>query len=442
MSSTGGHIENADDNNDNNDNNDNIVCISKHLTKYDKHVVQPWYNCYTCSNDIHLGCCMICAQICHAEHKIGNQHGKIGINYPNVTGFFCDCAVNVFKNPCKCQPIDPLIRALGDSTVAKVDTKMVQITQSVERSSTVISPVNLNMGLEMAGVVFGCSNIVNEYIALRYVERPCNELMMACGIFGTGNRDLQHRLDFNIHTSERNDAQTINRFVSKATNGKIDNLLSSEPTGIVLVSALYFDGEWEEPFNADKTKKDRTFYSMFGTSSVDMMVRTSKSDTKFIKTQDLKSIVLPYRNGRFVAIFTLPTSSQAMIQPLLSRENVLDQWNSHLNLKNVADKKVDVMLPKFKKEYSHENTHKILEKVGLDWTSFSSATGIEYVIQKVVLEVDEEGTKGAAASEWIAMGIESLPNADETWHGDRPFIMSVIDIQDGSIIFSGVIDFE
>lgn len=71
-------------------------------------------------------------------------------------------------------------------------------------------------------------------------------------------------------------AQTINDYVSRGTNGKITNVISSDTfsvnTGILAVNAINFNGSWVSPFNKHKTVKRTIFYTSSATSTlVDMM---------------------------------------------------------------------------------------------------------------------------------------------------------------------------
>lgn len=40
-----------------------------------------------------LGCCVVCAKICHQGHQLSEAL---------LSSFFCDCGAGDGKNPCKC----------------------------------------------------------------------------------------------------------------------------------------------------------------------------------------------------------------------------------------------------------------------------------------------------------------------------------------------------
>ena len=55
----------------------------------------------------------------------------------------------------------------------------------------------------------------------------------------------------------------VNDWVSNKTDGKIQNMLGSQPdpfTKIIMVSALYFAGKWELPFIQQLTKRSSLLF--------------------------------------------------------------------------------------------------------------------------------------------------------------------------------------
>ena len=43
---------------------------------------QHWYHCHTCKMNDNVGCCTICAKVCHKDHDV---------TYAKYGSFFCDC---------------------------------------------------------------------------------------------------------------------------------------------------------------------------------------------------------------------------------------------------------------------------------------------------------------------------------------------------------------
>ena len=62
------------------------------FTKKD-YVNQPWYHCETCNLTGNLGCCAICAAVCHKGHNI---------KFYKMNSFYCDCGT---KEICNCEAL-------------------------------------------------------------------------------------------------------------------------------------------------------------------------------------------------------------------------------------------------------------------------------------------------------------------------------------------------
>lgn len=398
---------------------------------------QPWYNCYTCEPvSVNKGVCFVCASTCHKGHSLGNKNKEIGISNFNETLFYCDCGDNAYAIPCQCYEPDMIDRALSgkaEKNDLTVDCSMIRAVLSL-RQSAIISPTNLKMALELAGSVFNCNDIVNAFIGTKkytLVSDPC--LSVACGVFGVNSsHKMTGQINFDYELREQNGMNIVNSFVEDRTNGLIKNLLSQEPFGITVVSTLYFKGEWESPFDVYQTRKAYEFKGINGTVKVDMMCKYGDKNSKFILSQTLKSLVLPYLGGRFVAVLTLPRDKNSS-----SRDLNLEEWKSHLNLTNVKDMKIHHYVPKFKKEFDYRNMDQILESAGFDYPRFRAKSQIDEIVHKVVIEFDEKGTKASAATGLQSKGMAQV---DEYWEGTVPFMLGVIDLSDMSLLFSGLMD--
>jgi len=321
----------------------------------------------------------------------------------------------------------------------QVDFDIVQATlQSM--TSGVVSPVNLKMAIELAGELFKCTDLTMPFIKTKYTENPDPSLLVACGVFGYPALIGPPVLDvsFGYEVSNQNGADLINKFVETKTNGVIKQILNSEPVGTSLVSTLYFKGSWQDKFDEHQTRKEFTFKGVNGEAKVDMMCKYGREKTNFISTNNFESIVLPYLGGRFAAVLTLPRSANASMHNLFRDRSSYDELSSHFNLSTMRQLKVQHYVPKFKKEFSYQNMHVILQNAGFNFQEFKQKSGIDEVIHKVVLEVDEVGTTAAAATVMVSRGISSV---DAHWIGDRPFTIAIMDLSDKTILFWGLIDF-
>ena len=406
------------------------------------YVEQPWYNCWTCNPTDNVGVFFVCAHVCHKGHQLGNQHGEIGIEHFNRLGFYCDCGSGDMKDPCKCAPVQYLTKMINERATVNNLQVDYDIVQSMLQSTKagVISPVNLKMALELAGELFKCTDLTLPFIKTKYTEKADPALQVACGIFGykalIGPPVLNVRFGYEV--TQATGADLINKFVETKTNGVIKKLLNSEPVGTSLVSVLYFKGSWQDKFGTHQTKNGFTFKGAKGEAKVDMMCKYGREKTNFIATNNFESIVLPYVGGRFVAVLTLPRDGNKSMHDLFRDRSCYEELSSHFNLSTMRPLKVQHYVPKFKKEFTYQNMQAILHNAGFNFHEFRRRSGIDGVIQKVVVEVDEVGTTAAAVT---AMVKRSASFVDAEWIGDRPFTFAIMDLSDRSILFWGLIDF-
>ncbi len=163
----------------------------------------------------------------------------------------------------------------------------------------------------------------------------------------------------------------------------------------------------------------------------------SKGEFNYYEDQDLQILELPYGNGK-VSMYIFLSSDIKKFYEKLTVEN-LNTWLSKMSKANVV-----VSLPKFKLEYEKE-LKEILKDMGLgiafsDEVNFSNmissrsvGLSIDKVLHKTFLEVNEEGTEAAAATEVLIIGIP------HKFIVDKPFFFIIKDKQNGTILFMGSI---
>jgi serpin B len=235
---------------------------------------------------------------------------------------------------------------------------------------------------------------------------------------------------------------TINDWVAGKTNDKIRDLLSAGSidtlTRLVLVNAVYFNGDWVLPFSPNATSAG-TFHGVNGDTPAQMMHKTA--DVSYGQGNGWRAINLPYYGG---AVFTaiLPDNLAAFESSFNAA--ALADIDSALNSTQVA-----LTLPKFKIEgdaFSLKDPLKTLGATTLfmqDKADFSGISTKEplYVsaaLHKAFINVDEKGTEAAAAT---AIGISTMsaplspPPVVLTF--DKPFVFLIRDTATGAIVFLG-----
>jgi serpin B len=244
---------------------------------------------------------------------------------------------------------------------------------------------------------------------------------------------------------------SINEWVDEKTHGKIPEVLSqplSENTRLVLVNALYYLGNWAEPFSADNTY-DETFYGTSSQSEVPFM--HEKRAVLYASGSTYQLISIPFSGdsgdeGPFAMAFILP-------RPDVSIEDVIKELNEDGFAEIIEDaggEDVVISLPKFEFEYGTSVTG-LMEKRGMTEAfgqdaEFDSMTGgendlfISDIIHKTYIKVDEEGAEAAAVTA-VLMDVTAMPNEPEqetVFCADRPFIFAIYDTTDNAVLFTGI----
>ena len=240
---------------------------------------------------------------------------------------------------------------------------------------------------------------------------------------------------------------TINSWVSKNTEGKIDKIVDRlmPDNVLLLINAIYFKGQWQFEFKKQNTKPDMFTVAGGEKKQVPMM---SQSGTFFYyEGKDFQSVALPYGQGSVSMYIFLPDEQTSLDQfeQNLTSEN-WDTW-----MKSFAFKPGDLMLPRFKVEWELK-LNEALKALGMadafdpQRANFSQITPvsannnlfISEVKHKSWGEVNEEGTVAAAATS-VTGTLTSIqpPQQRFVMKVDRPFFFAIRDNRTGVLLFIG-----
>ncbi|XP_059483548.1 alpha-1-antiproteinase-like [Neocloeon triangulifer] len=197
----------------------------------------------------------------------------------------------------------------------------------------------------------------------------------------------------------------INDWVADATNQKIINLFP-EPldltTRLVLVNALYFKGDWKNPFDRTKTTTAPFKSALGGNVDVQMMSHKAKFVYKKLEQYDAQLVVLPYEGGELSMVIILPKEEDG----LPNLESKLGVEDLPTLLEGAKESPINLLLPRFKIESTHD-LKTISQKLGLKLlfggtADFSGITdekvNVDSFVQKAYFEVNEEGAEGSVSS--------------------------------------------
>ncbi|KAM8953428.1 glia-derived nexin [Pelodytes ibericus] len=269
--------------------------------------------------------------------------------------------------------------------------------------------------------------------------------------FESKNKDVFHSQVRSIDFQEKNAAaSTINQWVKNETKGLIEELISPELldsslTRLVLVNALYFKGLWKSRFQHENTKK-RTFHGPEGkTYQVPMLAQLSLFRSGSASTPSglwYNVIELPYHGGSLSMLVALPTDESTPLSAIIPHisTKTLQSWMT------MAPKRVQLILPKFSVE-AVTDLKGPLKNLGItdlfdaskaNFTKIarSEQLHLSHLMQKAKIEVNEDGTKAAAATTAILIARSSPP-----WFiVDRPFLFFIRHHPTGAVLFTGQVN--
>ena len=308
--------------------------------------------------------------------------------------------------------------------------------------------------------------------------------------------DFQHqgeRLASNSSSAElgsnvSNIQQMINDWVERQTKGRISNFLSAPVPNSTLLMALnviFFKGDWQYKFDPADTQTDATFTLTSG-KAVKMPMMVNKLPLAFAHDANIKAamIELPYKAQRLGLFILLPDDTSGIYQLMqqLNSTTFANLISSMRKPSPMANEQgpggINVRIPKFSIDSSPRLSQVLSQQLGLKtlfapdtadlsgmFTSslsnggkrsptatagngsltndqsasnsnpFTPQVGLDELLHKAVLQVDEQGSVAAASSATIVERV-GLFNS-HYFEADHPFLLFLMDKQTGLVLFSG-----
>ncbi len=246
--------------------------------------------------------------------------------------------------------------------------------------------------------------------------------------------------------------EQINAWCSENTQGLVPKMLEDpldETTRLALLDAIYFNGDWEIPFDALDTM-ELPFTREDGTQiQVDTM-RMMEENQRYLHSSLGEGVLLPYQGGDFAYVAILPEEGTSVRQlyssltpdalaELLESENT-ELCNLSLPKYEVGfDRKLNESLQAMGLVRAFEE--EMADFSGLGTTIQGNPMYISLVRQKAVFRLDEKGTEAAAvtmvAVDECAALLETRPRE---LHFDRPFVYMILDLESRIPLFVGIMD--
>ena len=242
----------------------------------------------------------------------------------------------------------------------------------------------------------------------------------------------------------------LNRWVSKKTDGMISDLLEKEPgaqTMLYLVNAACFDAKWETPYTKGNVRTDGIFTAASGKrQTADYL---DSHETIYLSGNNVSGFLKPYDGGKYAFVALVPDEGVTLADYLrnLTGEHLYQLITDH----HYAD--VQASIPKFTAR-SELELEEPLRAAGIsdlfdvsaaDLRGLGSAPSgntlyVNSVLHKTYLELDENGTKAAAATSLDVTAGAAPPSEDvKTVTLDRPFLYMVVDTHACVPLFMGTV---
>lgn len=230
--------------------------------------------------------------------------------------------------------------------------------------------------------------------------------------------------------------ELINGWIADETSGLIPELFPDRSfdasTRMVLVNAGAMDAPWEFPFDPAATGPG-PFTLIDGTSANVPMMHYDEY-LPSLWTENLQAVELPYGGGALSMVVIAPTDLAAFEADLTAESlaAVIDQ---------IQDGGIHLSMPKWTAR-THAQLNDTLSTLGMP-TAFSAAADFSGMVDggglflaqvehEAVIEVDERGTRAAAAT-----GGEMAASHGPTIEINRPYLYVIRDQGAGTIMFIG-----
>lgn len=247
----------------------------------------------------------------------------------------------------------------------------------------------------------------------------------------------------------------INRWAEEHTAGRIKNLVPDNTlTGrhrLVLTNAVYFKGDWSQPFEKSDTN-DEPFRLKDGKK---VRVRMMHQTRHFVHGEfapdgpaAAQVLTMRYKGGHVSMVVVLPRA----VDGLAKTEEALTAAKLDEALHGARTREVRLSLPRFKREGSKADLKDPLRSVGIkkafdpDGADLSGMfaeirTHVDQVLHKAFVEVTEEGAEAAAATALLDKDkgpmVEPPKPQPIEFRADHPFLFLIRDERTGAILFLG-----
>ena len=338
--------------------------------------------------------------------------------------------------------------------------EMFQITHKSQGKTMAVSPLSVMFAMGMAEngasgetlarmeEKFGLSrDVMNRYLATLMSEvngadglRIADSVWLRDEFAGSVKQEyLQmcanaYRASVFKAPFDQSTVDNINLWIKNNTDGMIEKMLNDGgiPGNLVLVNAILFDQKWADPFNKERTENDAAFYGASGTKTGTVNLMTDTYNSSYYRDEWCTQVSKSYENLFFSFSIYQPQEG-VTVEELLSHMSS-SYLDGMLGYGKRHEARITLQLPKFTSEYFCDRMADVLVAMGftapfsngLDSIADDRVIVLGEVLHKTKVEVDEEGTKAAAATVMTEKSAAPIDYPEEiTVRLDRPFIYMI-----------------
>lgn len=261
------------------------------------------------------------------------------------------------------------------------------------------------------------------------------------------NRDYYKAEIAELDFSDEDAADQINAWVKEKTRDKIEEIVEApiaQETILFLINAIYFKGEWSEPFDTELTREIP--FNLPDGSQKNHPVMFRKYDFRYLENDLFQAVSLPYGKDERVSMYIFLPAEGVKLEELYEDMNSTT-WENWLNSFRVMEGEVGLPRFEFDFEISLNETLKTLgmgiafDDEAADFSGMHPIPPRLYISEvkhKTFVAVNEEGTEAAAATS-VEIAVTAMPE-NFTMIADRPFFFAISDDMTGTILFMGSVN--
>lgn len=243
-------------------------------------------------------------------------------------------------------------------------------------------------------------------------------------------------------------ATVINNEVRNATRNLIQHAVAPqdlEDAKLLLLSSLFFKGQWKSPFNVSMTRSE-PFYNEEGKpiGNVEMMTQVGNFNYTGMNELEGHVLELPYgKEDRLAMLLILPKKGVSLTKVARNLQTIgvnaiLEKLSADSS--GYEEEEIEVYLPKFTTS-SDFLLNRLLMDMGIndlfnsnaDLSKIAEDIFVQHMIHSTKIIVDEEGTTAAGVTIAVLTNKATPPK----FYLNRPFMYIIIEKHTNTILFYG-----